>query len=156
MRTLAAHTYPKLTGVPPLPGDCPTVRIVLPFKDQVSADFVRKQLKDLSQKTHTAIQPVFVSNKIEQKLKVQKKRPPIVNQPCVVYKFQCDFCDASYVGYTLRHLHQRVNEHKNQSSIGKHYSDKHCIVPKDLDKQFFVLKKCRNKFDCLVHGFNSS
>jgi len=31
------------------------------------------------------------------------------------------------------HLHQRPNEHKNQSSsIGKHYSDKHCIVPKDL------------------------
>jgi len=45
-----------------------------------------------------------------------------------------------------------VNEHKNQSPlIGKHFSDKHCIVPKDLYKQFFVLKKCRNKFDCLVH-----
>ena len=128
---------------------CPPLRIVLPFKDQVSADFVCKQLKDLSQKTHTAIQPVFVSNKIEQELKVQEKKPPIVNQQCVVYKFQCDLCDASYVGYTLRHLHQRVNEHKNlSSSIGKHYSDKHCIVPKDQDKQFFVLKKCRNKFDC--------
>ena len=37
------------------------------------------------------------------------------------------------------------------SSIGKHYSVKHCIVSKDLDKQFFVLKKCNNKFDCLVH-----
>ena len=49
------------------------------------------------------------------------KQPPIVNQQCVVCKFQCDLCDASYVGYTLRHLHQRVNERKNQSSsIGKH------------------------------------
>ena len=113
---------------------------------------MRKQLKDLSQKTHTAIQPVFASNKIEQEHKVQEKKPPIVNQQCVVYKFQCDLSDASYVGYTLRHLHQRVNEHKNlSSSIGKHYSDKHCIVPKDLDKQFFVPKKCRNKFYCLVH-----
>ena len=28
---------------------------------------------------------------------------------------------------------------------------KYCIVPKDLDKQFFVLKKCNNKFDRLVH-----
>ena len=131
---------------------CLTVRIVLPFKDQVSADFVRKQLKDLSQKTHTAIQPVFVSNKIEQNLKVQEKKLPIVNQQCVVYKFQRGLCDASYVGYTLRHLHQCVNEHKSQSSfIGKHYSDKHCIVPKDLDKHFFVLKKCCNKFDCLAH-----
>ena len=76
----------------------------------------------------------------------------LVNQQCVVYKFQCDLCDASYVGYTLRHLHQRVNEHKNQSSsIGRHYSDKHFNVPENLDKQFFVLKTCRNKFDCLVH-----
>ena len=58
----------------PAPGDSPAVGIVLPFKDQVSADFVRKQLKDLSQTTHTAIQPVFVSNKIEQELKVQEKK----------------------------------------------------------------------------------
>ena len=38
------------------------VRIVLPFKDQDSADLVRKQLKDLSLKTHTVIQLVFVSD----------------------------------------------------------------------------------------------
>ncbi|XP_078379906.1 uncharacterized protein LOC144662828 [Oculina patagonica] len=136
----------------PATGESPTVRIVLPFKDQDSADFVRKQLNGLSHKTRTDIQPVFVRNKIEQKLKVQEKKPPIVNQQCVVYRFQCDLCDASYVGYTLRHLHQRVDEHKNKtSSIGKHYRDKHCIVPKDLDKQFHVIKKCKNKFDCLVH-----
>ena len=54
---------------------------------------VRKQLKDLSQKTHTIIQPVFVSNKIQRELRVQEKKPPIVNQQCVVYKFQCDLCD---------------------------------------------------------------
>ena len=40
----------------------------LPFRDQISADIVRKQLKDLSLKVHTAIQPVFVSRKIEQEL----------------------------------------------------------------------------------------
>ena len=132
--------------------ESPTVRIVLPFKDQDSADFVRKQLNDLSHKTRTVIQPVFVSNKIEQKLKVQEKKPPIVNQQCVVYRFQCDLCDASYVGYTLRHSHQRVDEHKNTtSSIGKYFRDKHRIVPKDLDKQFHVIEKCKTKFDCLVH-----
>ena len=39
--------------------------------------------------------------------------------------------------------HQHADQHKNQSSsTGKHDSDKHFIVPKDLDKQFFVLKKC--------------
>ena len=37
------------------------------------------------------------------------------------------------------------------SSIGKHFRDKHRIVPKDLDKQFHVIEKCKTKFDCLVH-----
>ena len=54
----------------------PTVRIVLPFKDQDSADLVRKQLKDLSLKTQTVIQPVFVSNKIHREVKVHEKKPP--------------------------------------------------------------------------------
>ena len=36
----------------PAPGDSPTVRIVLPFKDQASEDLVHKQLKDLSQKIY--------------------------------------------------------------------------------------------------------
>ena len=45
-----------------------TIRVVLPFKDQISADIVKKQLKDLSLKVYTTIQPVFVSRKIEQQL----------------------------------------------------------------------------------------
>ena len=36
-----------------------TVRVVLPFKDQISADIVKEQLKDLSLKVNTTIQPVF-------------------------------------------------------------------------------------------------
>ena len=60
--------------------------------------------------------------------------------------------DASYVAYTLRHLHQRVVEHKYQSSsIGKHLLNEHRNVPKDLDRYFSVLKKCMNKFDCSVY-----
>ena len=44
-----------------------------------------------------------------------------------------------------------VIEQKNvSSSIGKHNKDKHSTVPKDLEKQFSVLKKCNDKFDCLV------
>ena len=37
------------------------IQVVLPFKDQISADIVKKQLKDLSLKVHTTIQPVFVT-----------------------------------------------------------------------------------------------
>ena len=53
---------------------------------------------------------------------------------------------------TRRHLHQRVEEHKNSSSsIGKHLRDKRSLAPKDLTKNFSVLMKCTNKFDCLVY-----
>jgi len=55
----------------PSPEDSSTVRIVLPFKDQVSTNFVRKQLKALSQKT--VIQPVFslATYKIQKELKLE-------------------------------------------------------------------------------------
>jgi len=97
------------------------VRVVLPFKDQVSADTVKKQLKDLSLKVQTTVQPVFVSRKIVQELKVQETKPLIVNQQCVFYRFQCDLCDGGYVGYTRGHLHEGVEGHKHQSSsISKH------------------------------------
>ena len=128
------------------------VRLVLPFKDQASADIVRTQLNDLSQKIHKTIQPVFVSQKINQHLKLREAKPPLVNQQSLVYKFKCDLCDAGYVGFTRRHLHQRVDEHRHtSSSIGKHFRDKLSSTPKDLTTNFTILKKCNSKFDCLIY-----
>ena len=66
------------------PADSPPVRIVLSFKDQASANLVRKQLRELSQKIHTVVRPVFVSNKIQEVLNVHEKKPPTVNQQRVV------------------------------------------------------------------------
>ena len=63
-----------------------------------------------------------MSKKLEQDLKPKEIKPSIVSQRCVVYKFACDLCDADYVGYTARHLHQRIVEHK-YSAIGKHLLD---------------------------------
>ena len=84
---------------------------------------------------------------------MREAKPPIVNQQCLVYKFECDLCDAGYVGFTRPHLHQRVAEHENSSSSnGKHFRDKHSLAPKDLTKNFSVLKKCTNKFDCLLYA----
>ena len=94
---------------------------------------------------------VFASRKTEQEFNVKETKPPVVNQQCVVYSFQCDLCDAGYVGYTRGHLHNRVKRHKQSSSIAKHYKNVHGTIPQDLLKRFEVLKKCRNKFDCLVY-----
>ena len=113
---------------------------------------LRFGFKVLNLKVHTTIQPVFLSRKIERDLNVKETKPPIVNQQCVVYSFQCDLCDAGYVGYTRGLLHNRVKGHKQQSSaIAKHYKNVHGTMPQDLLKRFEVLKKCRNKFDCLVY-----
>ena len=80
--------------------DSSTVRISLPFKDQVAANAVRKQLRDLSHKIGPTLQPVFLSKKLGQHLKPKEIKPSIVNKQCVVYHFSCDLCDADYVGYT--------------------------------------------------------
>jgi len=57
-----------------------------------------------------------------------------------------------YVGYTNRHLHQSVAEHSSlNSSIAKHMHDTQGMSKPNLINNFSVLKKCRNKFDCLIH-----
>ena len=68
-----------------------------------------------------------------------------------VYLFKCGLCNMDYVGYTNRHLHQRVAEHSSlNSSIGKHMHDTHGMSKPNLINNFSVLKKCPNKFDCLI------
>ena len=104
--------------------DSSTVRISLPFKDQVAANAVRKQSRDLSYLSYLSykigpiLQPVFVSKKLGQDLKPKEIKPSIVNKQCVAYSFSCDLCDADYVGCTARHLHQCIAEHKIRQSVG--------------------------------------
>ena len=127
------------------------VRINIPFKDQKSTSAVRKQLKELTHKINVTIQPIFTSRKLEKDLiKPKEKKPDLVNQNCVVYVFKCDLCDADYVGMTTRHLHQCIVEHK-YSSIGNHFREHHDSLLGLKSSQFYVLKKCSSKFNCLVY-----
>ena len=73
--------------------DAPT-RIVLPFKDQKSANAVRHQLSDLSRKIDAVARPVYVSKKIKGHFKPKEHKPPIVNQQNVVYHYKCGLCDT--------------------------------------------------------------
>ena len=52
-----------------------TIRIVLPFKDQIAANAVRRQLRDISRKICVTLQPIFVSKKLEQDLKPKEIKP---------------------------------------------------------------------------------
>ena len=83
-----------------------SVRIVLPFKQQKSADSVRKKWKDLGKLLNINLCPVFISRKVGEDLKHKEIKPALINEQSVVYKFECGWCDASYVGYTRRHLYQ--------------------------------------------------
>ena len=130
-----------------------TTRVVIPFKDQESANIVKTQLKDLSVKLQTSVQPVFTSRKIAQEFPTSEPKPQLIDQQCVVYNFKCDQCDAGYVGYTRGHLFVRVDGHRSKtSSVRKHYDSRHAgWIPDDLRNCFSVLKKCHNKFDCLIN-----
>ena len=91
------------------------------------------------------IQPVFTSRKLNQDLSLREPKANIATQQCVVYLFKCDLCDAGYVG--------RVEGHRQKaSSICKHYYKEHnTAVPNNFLARFIVIKKCMNKFDCLVN-----
>ena len=54
-----------------------------------------------------------------------------------------------FFGYTARHLHQRIAEHKN-SAIGRLFLEAHGNNNLLKESQFRVLRKCQGKFDCLV------
>ena len=58
-------------------------------------------------------------------------------------------CDADYVGFTSRHLRQRVEEH-NRSTIGNHVKDEHGKDPETIGSNFRILKKWQSKLDNLI------
>ena len=97
----------------------------------------------------SSLQAIFTSKKIIDDLRETELQPTLVNQQNVVYEFKCDLCDANYIGYTCRHLHQRVEEHKH-SVIGKHFLGKDNLKRMNLNTNFKVLKKCRGKLECLI------
>ena len=84
------------------------------------------------------------------KVKPKEHKPPTVNKKKnVVYYFKYGLCDANYVGFMSRHLHQRVEEYK-RSIIGKHVKDEHGRDPEIIKSNFKILKKCKSKLNCLI------
>ena len=71
--------------------DTPSIMIQLPFKDQNSANSVERQMQNLSANTGVLIKPVFQSKEIGQVLPLGEKKPPIVGNQCLVYKFHCRY-----------------------------------------------------------------
>ena len=109
-------------------------------------------LQDLSTKVGVSIKPIFTSKKIGEIIKTHKPKSKIINEQCIVYHFKCGLCEMDYVGFTNRHLFQRINEHTNStSSIGKHMKLQHGVQRPAIAENFTVLKKWRSKLDCLFY-----
>ena len=53
------------------------VSLILPFKDQQSADSVRRQLAGLECLIGKALRPIFTSRKIRDDVKLQEEKPPL-------------------------------------------------------------------------------
>ena len=108
----------KQTSAPPSKStpDLQSVRIVLPFKEQKSADSVRKLLKELGKLLNIDLSPGFISRKVGEDLKHKEIKPALINEQSLVCIFECGWCDASYVGYTRRHLYSRssLNGHSRK------------------------------------------
>ena len=112
-------------------------------------------------RTHQRQESLFVRDKSEQTISSFLEELHCIdwsnldgyNDPKICYsKFlqrYTSLCDAGYVGYTCRHLHQRIEEHKG-SAIGNHLREQHDMEPEDIAQSFRILRKCQNKFDCLI------
>ena len=110
------------------------MRTALPFKDMEAANSVRRQLNNLGSKINISFQPVFLGKKLEDELKITEKRPSIVYQQRVVCHFKCSFCDENYTCFTMRHLHERCDEHKlDSSSIKNHFTNKRDCLPDNIN-----------------------
>ena len=79
------------------------------------------------------------TNKNKSKLKIREDKLPLVSHQCAVYSFQWGLCDAGYVCYTCRHLHQRIEEHKG-SAIGNHLREQHDMEPEDIAQSLRILR----------------
>ena len=75
-----------------------------------SNDFLDK-LNSCHENLNFTMEIAEQSKKISQVLAPKEKKPPIVNDQCVVYNFN-----------VIWHLHQRTGEHKH-SAIGRHFED---------------------------------
>ena len=130
------------------PTDEMKIPIVLPFKTGKDSSNLRSELKILSEKTKITIAPVFTSRKLSDHLRKCEPKHPLISKSLVVYEYKCA-CDMRYVGYTSRHLHERVLEHQQRatSSIFKHRAETNHQI---LSDSFSVIAKCQTTLDCRV------
>ena len=120
------------------------------IKDQRSADRVRNDIYFLRAKIDVNVKPVLTSRKLSQTLSVKEIIPRSSKFNALYTIFQCDLCNANYVGPTDCHLDQGISEHR-YSANEKHLETENGNKRSKTDHLFKVLKKCNSKCDCLAY-----
>jgi len=68
-------------------------------------------------------------NKLDRIIRVQKDRTEHTHKNNIVYKINCNNCEASYVGQTKRQMKTRVKEHYNNIKLDK---SKHSVISEHI------------------------
>ena len=124
----------------------------LPYSEKSKQ--VANQIQNLVEKycKNIDVKLVFTSTKIGSYFTAKDKTPESLIS-CVVYKFVCSSCNATYIGETHRHFHQRCNEHlliDKMSSVYKHiHSSKACFTSATLSS-FSILDRANTKFQLKI------
>ena len=142
---IAKHRDPQPID-PPQPEQ--PARLVIPYKSEKATRQLKNDIRSLNSRLRVNVQVVLTSVKLKQLLHKPDKKDAIVSASRVVYMYTCAACDMRYVGYTQRHLHQRVAEHQRASSqIAKHCLSTGHAFSKD---QFRILAKCSSRLELMI------
>ena len=132
----------------------------LPFVSDALNNKIRHMLKKhdiparLVNKWGRTIERFLSTGKDERRSKCTGRKecpaPDICHQSSVVYRASCGLCYATYIGATVRRLHDRVREHMRAaekgdkaSALGEHYNSQH---PRERRKiSFEIVDRCRDK-----------
>ena len=114
------------------------------------SSLVKKKLEDISRKycKSTLAKIVFVSHKVGS---VLSPKDPIPSKyiTCVVYKFLCGGCGATYIGETDRHYEVRKREHlytNKVSAIYRHTQSNPIRQQSCSDQCFSVMDRANSKY----------
>ena len=124
------------------------VNIILPFASNRQSSKLRRGTQMLGSKLGLIIRPIFTTTRLRQLLHKVEVKDPLIARSRVVYMYTCA-CDKRYVGFTNRHLHERIAEHQRASSA----ISKHCQTSRACsfsENGFSVLAKCTSKAECRV------
>ena len=116
LKTFLEPLYLKRPQV--LTSEKKTLTYVLPFRGKLSLQ-TRAKLQKVIKRTLSCskIQIVFTNQTNLSNIFRFKDRLPYDLTSCVVYKFQCERCNASYYGETDRYLKIRSGEHNDISPL---------------------------------------